>query len=50
MTTRVLVVDDTSIFRRIVSEALSAIPGVEVVGSSSNGKLALARVARFTRT
>jgi two-component system chemotaxis response regulator CheB len=45
MTTRVLVVDDTSIFRRIVSDALSGIPGVEVVGTASNGKLALARLA-----
>jgi len=45
MTTRVLVVDDTSIFRRIISDALSGIPGVEVVGTTANGKLALARMA-----
>jgi len=45
MSTRVLVVDDTSIFRRIVSESLSGIPGVEVVGTAANGKLALARLA-----
>ena len=45
MSTRVLVVDDASIFRRIISEALSGIPGVEVVGSAANGKLALARLA-----
>jgi len=45
MSTRVLVVDDASIFRRIVSEALSGIPGVEVVGTAANGKLALARLA-----
>jgi len=45
MSTRVLVVDDTSIFRRIVSEALSGIPGVEVVGTAANGRLALARLA-----
>lgn len=44
MTTRVLVVDDEAIFRRIISEALSAIPGVEVVGTASNGKLAMARL------
>ena len=45
MTTRVLVVDDTSIFRRIISDALAGIPDVEVVGTASNGKLALARIA-----
>jgi two-component system, chemotaxis family, protein-glutamate methylesterase/glutaminase len=43
--TRVLVVDDASIFRRVISDALSGIPGVEVVGTSANGKLALARLA-----
>lgn len=45
MITRILVVDDTVIFRRIVSDALGALPGVEVVGTASNGKLALARLA-----
>jgi two-component system chemotaxis response regulator CheB len=45
MTTRVLVVDDTSLFRRIVSDALAGLPEVEVVGTASNGKLALARLA-----
>jgi two-component system chemotaxis response regulator CheB len=42
---RVLVVDDTAVFRRVVSDALSGLPGVEVVGTASNGKLALARMA-----
>ncbi|MCX6596810.1 MAG: chemotaxis response regulator protein-glutamate methylesterase [Acidobacteria bacterium] len=45
MSTRVLVVDDTSLFRRIVTDALAGIPGVEVAGSASNGKLALSRLA-----
>ena len=45
MNTRVLVVDDTSIFRRIISDALLGIPEVEVVGTASNGKLALGRIA-----
>jgi two-component system chemotaxis response regulator CheB len=45
MATRVLVVDDTSLFRRIVSDALAGIEDVEVVGTASNGKLALARMA-----
>ncbi|HEY2013375.1 MAG TPA: response regulator, partial [Bryobacteraceae bacterium] len=42
---RVLVVDDTVVFRRIVSDALAGIPGVEVVGTAANGKLALSRIA-----
>ena len=45
MSTRVLVVDDTVVFRRIVSDALSAVPGVEVVGTAANGKLAMSRMA-----
>lgn len=45
MSTRVLVVDDTAVFRRIVSEALAALPGVEVVGTASNGRQAMSRIA-----
>jgi two-component system chemotaxis response regulator CheB len=45
MSTRVLVVDDTVVFRRIVSDALAGVPGVEVVGTASNGKLAMARMS-----
>jgi len=41
---RVLVVDDTALFRKLVSDALVAIPGVEVVGTASNGRLALDRI------
>ncbi|RMG93475.1 MAG: chemotaxis response regulator protein-glutamate methylesterase [Candidatus Dadabacteria bacterium] len=40
---RVLVVDDTIVYRKIVSDALAEIPGVEVVGTAANGKIALAR-------
>jgi two-component system chemotaxis response regulator CheB len=47
MNTRVLVVDDASVFRRIVAECLSSIPGVEVVGTASNGKMALSRLAEL---
>jgi two-component system chemotaxis response regulator CheB len=42
---RVLVVDDTVVFRRIVSDALTGLQDVEVVGTAANGKLALARMA-----
>lgn len=44
MTLRVLVVDDTVTFRKILSDALSDIPGVEVVGSAHHGKMALDRI------
>jgi two-component system, chemotaxis family, protein-glutamate methylesterase/glutaminase len=45
MSIRVLVVDDTVVFRRIVSDALAGVPGLEVVGTAANGKLALSRMA-----
>jgi two-component system chemotaxis response regulator CheB len=45
MSTRVLVVDDTAVFRRIISDALAGVSGVEVVGTASNGRLAMARMA-----
>ena len=42
---RILVVDDTVVFRRLISESLAGLPGVEVVGTAANGKLALSRMA-----
>ena len=44
MNLRVLVADDSSLFRRVISEVLGSLPNVEVVGSVSNGKLAVQRV------
>lgn len=44
MSLRVLVVDDTVVFRKLVSDALSGVAGVEVVGTAANGKLALSRI------
>jgi two-component system, chemotaxis family, protein-glutamate methylesterase/glutaminase len=41
---RVLVVDDTIAYRTIVSNILAEIPGVEVVGTASNGLLALSKI------
>jgi len=41
---RVLVVDDSVLFRRAISMALEGVPGVEVVGAAANGRLALARM------
>ncbi|TYT74789.1 protein-glutamate methylesterase/protein-glutamine glutaminase [Desulfobotulus mexicanus] len=42
---RILVVDDTIVYRKIVSDILSTIPGVQVVGSANNGKVALSRIS-----
>lgn len=44
---RVLVVDDTILYRTIISEILNAIPGVEVVGTASHGEIALAKIAEL---
>lgn len=41
----VLVVDDTIVYRKIIGDILSEIPGVNVVGSANNGKTALHRIA-----
>jgi two-component system chemotaxis response regulator CheB len=45
MSTRVLVIDDGALFRRVISGALAGVPGVEMVGTASNGRLAMARMA-----
>lgn len=44
---RVLVVDDSVVVRRLVSDALAQAPGVEVVGVAANGRLAQAKVAQL---
>ena len=44
MKLRVLVVDDTIFYRKIVSDVLSKFPDVEVVGTASNGQIALSRI------
>ena len=41
---RVLVADDAVLFRRVMADVLASLPGVEVVGMASNGKLALQKV------
>ncbi len=41
---RVLVVDDSVVVRRLVTDALSRDPEIEVVGFASNGRLSLAKV------
>lgn len=43
-TLRVMVVDDSSLYRKVVSEALSTLPNVEVVGVAANGRIALDKI------
>jgi two-component system chemotaxis response regulator CheB len=46
-TLRVLVVDDSVVIRRLVSQALEAEPDIEVVGTAPNGRLALAKLGHL---
>ncbi len=41
---RVLVVDDSVVIRRVLTEALSTDPELEVVGRAANGRIALAKI------
>ncbi len=45
MPLKVLVVDDALLYRKIISEALSELPGIEVVGTAGNGKIATYRIS-----
>lgn len=47
MPLRVLVVDDTAVFRRVVSDAFASLPDVEVVGVAINGRAALAKIVEL---
>jgi two-component system chemotaxis response regulator CheB len=41
---RVLVADDSILFRRLLGDVLTSLPGVEVVGSAANGRMALEKI------
>jgi two-component system chemotaxis response regulator CheB len=45
---RILVVDDSVVFRRLVSEELSRDPELEVVGTAANGRIALAKLTQLS--
>lgn len=45
---RILVVDDSTVFRKVVRDTLSQVPGVEVVGVANDGKAALEKIDRLT--
>lgn len=41
---KVLIVDDTIFYRKVVTDILSTFPDVEVVGTANNGEIAMARI------
>ena len=41
---KIMVVDDTVVYRKIVSDVIAEIPGAEIVGSAHNGKAALLKL------
>ena len=45
---RVLVVDDSVTIRRLVTDALSQDPEIEVIGSAANGRIALQKIQQST--
>jgi two-component system chemotaxis response regulator CheB len=45
---RVLVVDDSVTYRKVVSSVLAGLAGVEVVGTAANGKIALQRIEQLS--
>ena len=44
---RVLVVDDSMLFRKVVRDALALEPAIEVVGSAADGRAALDKIDQF---
>jgi two-component system, chemotaxis family, protein-glutamate methylesterase/glutaminase len=44
MALRILVVDDSIIFRKAITDAISGIPDTEIVGTAANGRIALSRI------
>lgn len=44
MPIKVLIVDDTILYRKLLSDIFSELPDVEVVGTANNGQIALSRI------
>ena len=44
---RVLVVDDSAVIRRLVSDALAADPAIEIAGTAPNGHIALEKIPQL---
>jgi two-component system chemotaxis response regulator CheB len=45
LTLKVMVVDDSIMYRRIVQDVLESFSGVEIVGTAENGKIAMSKAA-----
>jgi two-component system, chemotaxis family, protein-glutamate methylesterase/glutaminase len=45
---RILVVDDSIVIRRVMGEALASDPAVEIVGTASDGRIALAKISQLS--
>jgi len=41
---RILIVDDSSVIRKVLTEGLASDPGLEVVGTAANGQIALSKI------
>src|SRR5678815_2280520 len=44
---RVLVVDDSIVIRRLLTEALGSDPDIELAGTAPNGRIALAKLSQL---
>ncbi|HKS99694.1 MAG TPA: chemotaxis response regulator protein-glutamate methylesterase [Rugosimonospora sp.] len=44
----VLVVDDSVVVRRLIVDALGTVPGIRIVGTASNGRLALSKIDQLS--
>src|SRR3990170_1393033 len=43
---RILIIDDSSVIRKVLSEALAADPGIQVVGTAANGQIGLDKISQ----
>src|SRR6185437_3651245 len=44
---RVLIVDDSTVIRRLLADALSQDPAIEIAGTAANGRIALQKVTQI---
>lgn len=44
---RILIVDDSTVIRRLLTDALSTDPSIEVAGTAANGRIALAKLTQI---
>jgi two-component system chemotaxis response regulator CheB len=45
---RVLIIDDSVVIRKVLSEALAADPGIQVVGMAADGRIGLSKIAQLS--